>query len=71
MTQVDVTAMGPGEFGVTVRGEGTETNHKVRVPSNLIEDLDLPEVDEETVVKESFNFFLEREAPASIMRDFR
>lgn len=55
MTQVKVTAMGPQEFNVTVRGEDTETSHKVRVPSALLEDLGLPEVDEETVVKESFN----------------
>lgn len=70
MTHLEVTAMGPHEFGVTVRGEGTETSHKVRVPSTLLEDLGVPEVDEETVVKESFNFLLEREAPGSIMRDF-
>ncbi len=70
MTQVKVTATGPQEFKVTVRGEGNETSHKVRVPSALLEDLGVPEVDEETVVKESFNFLLEREAPMLIMRDF-
>ncbi len=70
MTQVQVTAMGPQEFGVTVRGEGTETSHKVRVPNSLVEDLGLTEVDEEALVKESFKFLLEREAPTAILREF-
>ena len=70
MTQVQVTAMGPNEFGVTVRGEGAETSHKVSVPNALVEALDLPEVDVEVLVKESFDFLLERESPASILREF-
>ena len=70
MTQVQVTAMGPKEFGVTVRGEGTETSHKVSVPNALVEALGLPEVDEEVLVKESFDFLLEREVPTSILREF-
>ncbi len=70
MTQVQVTAMGPEEFGVTVSGEGAETSHKVKVPGALIDDLGLPEVDGETLVRESFNFLLEREAPSSILREF-
>ena len=70
MTQVHVTAMGPREFGVTVRGEGAETNHKVTVPDSLVDDLGLPEVDDETLVEESFDFLLEREPPTSILREF-
>ena len=70
MTQVNVTAMGPQEFGVTVSGEGVETSHKVSVPESLVDDLGLPEVDEETLVKESFEFLLEREPSTSILREF-
>lgn len=70
MTQLQVTPMGPQEFGVTVSGEGAETGHKVTVPAALVDDLGLPEVDEETLVRESFHFLLERESPASILREF-
>ena len=70
MTQVQVTATGPREFGVTVRGEGVETSHKVTVPESLVDDLGLPEVDDETLVEESFEFLLEREPPTSILREF-
>jgi hypothetical protein len=55
---------------VTVSGEGVETSHKVSVPETLIDDLALPEVDRETLVKESFEFLLEREPPTSILREF-
>ena len=70
MTQVQVTATGPREFGVTVSGEGGETSHKVTVPESLVDDLGLPEVDEETMVEESFEFLLEREPATSILREF-
>lgn len=70
MTQVHVTAMGPEEFGVTVSGEGVETSHKVILPDSLVDDLGLPEVDRKTLVKESFEFLLERETPTSILREF-
>ena len=70
MTQVQVTAMGPREFGVTVSGEGVDTSHKVTVPESLVDDLGLPEVDEETMVEQSFEFLLEREPATSILREF-
>ncbi len=70
MTQLHVTAMGPREFGVTVRGDGAETSHEVTVPQSLVDDLGLPEVDGETLVRESFEFLLEREPPTSILREF-
>lgn len=70
MTQVHVTAMGPQEFGVTVSGEGADTSHTVTLPQSLVDDLGLPDVDQETLVKESFEFLLEREPPTSILREF-
>lgn len=70
MTQVHVTATGPREFGVTVSGEGVDTSHKVTVPESLVDDLGLPEVDDETLVEESFEFLLEREPATSILREF-
>ncbi len=70
MTQVKVTPMGAQGFGVTVSAQGVETNHKVTVPDSLVEELGVPEVDDETLVKESFEFLLEREPPGSILPEF-
>ena len=70
MTQVQVTAMGPEGFGVTVRGGGAEASHKVTVPESLVQELGLSGVDGETLVRESFEFLLEREPPTSILPEF-
>lgn len=70
MTMIRVTPMGPGEFGVEVT-EGTEmTGHRVRVPEGFLDDLLLAEADPEVVVRESFEFLLEREPATSILREF-
>ena len=70
MTEIALTPMAPGEFGVEVT-EGTDvTGHRVRVPEAFLDDLLLGEVDAEVVVRESFNFLLEREPATSILREF-
>lgn len=68
MANITVTSTGSREFEVTIDGSGTE--HRVTVPESLIEELNLPEDDLEKVVRESFEFLLEREPASSIMSTF-
>ena len=70
MSEITVTAMGPGQFGVQVREGDTTTSHQVTVPDELIEELGLPDVDQEELVEESFAFLLEREPATSILEEF-
>lgn len=70
MSEVQVTGMGPGQFGVQVREGDVETGHRVSVPGELLEDLGLAEGEEEQLVRESFAFLLEREPATSILREF-
>ena len=66
MADINVSETGPRSFEVDLDG----TNHSVTVPQDLMEELDLPEDDLERVVRESFEFLLEREPASSIMREF-
>lgn len=68
MADISVVSVGDREFDVTVGGGGTE--HRVTVREALISDLSLPEDNLEKVVRESFEFLLEREPASSIMREF-
>ncbi len=70
MADVTITSTGTREFEVEVRDSEQETSHRVTVPESLIEELDLPEDDLERVVRESFDFLLEREPASSIMSEF-
>jgi len=70
MDSVDVRATGPHQYGVVVTQGGGTTHHDVAVPASLIDGLDLPGLDEERLVRESFAFLLEREPATSIMRKF-
>jgi hypothetical protein len=62
--------MGPHQFGVQVTEGDTTTSHEVTVPESLLDDLGLVDADEERVVRESFEFLLEREPATSIMKEF-
>ncbi|CAN5752890.1 hypothetical protein BH18ACT11_BH18ACT11_07090 [soil metagenome] len=68
MADIRVTSTGAREFEVAVRE--AESNHRVTVPEDLIEELGLPEDDLEGVVRESFEFLLEREPVSSILPEF-
>lgn len=68
MADITVASTGPRQFDVTIEDSGTE--HRVTVPEDLIEDLNLPEDDLERAVRESFEFLLEREPASSIMPEF-
>lgn len=68
MADINVTPAGTREFEVVV-GEG-ESTHRVSVPEDLVAELRLPEGDLEGVVRESFEFLLEREPASSILPEF-
>ncbi len=70
MAEISITTMGPQEFGVQLREGELETNHRVTVPQSLLDDLQLSDDDLEVVVRESFEFLLEREPPSSILPEF-
>jgi hypothetical protein len=64
---VTVVASGPGEHRVAVRDGATATEHTVTVPEGMAAGLG---TDEETLVRHSFAFLLEREPASSILRRF-
>ena len=69
-TTLLVTPMAPGEFGVEVT-EGTQTTgHRVRVPEGFLDDMLMADADQETIVRESFAFLLEREPATAILSEF-
>lgn len=69
-TTMQVTPMAPGEFGVEVT-EGTQTTgHRVRIPEGFLDDMLLAGADQETIVRESFAFLLEREPSTAILPEF-
>jgi hypothetical protein len=58
------------EYAVDVTEGTTHTRHRVVVPTELLDDLGLVDVDEERVVRESFAFLLDREPATSIYDEF-
>ena len=67
---IKITPAGSHEFTVEVTEGEETTSHHVIVPQSLLADWGLEDVDEEAVVRESFNFLLEREPASSILPDF-
>ena len=70
MSDIVISSTGPREFRVVVGDGEDETNHHVTVPERLSEDLGVGEDGLERVVRESFEFLLEREPASSIMPEF-
>ncbi|MGH9009856.1 MAG: hypothetical protein ACRDYF_08435 [Acidimicrobiia bacterium] len=70
MTTMRVVPMAPGEYGVEVEEGNGVTGHKVRLPQSFLDDLLLTGVDEERIVRETFDFLLEREPATSILPEF-
>ena len=68
MAYIVVTETGPRAFTVDLPEAGTV--HDVTVRQSLIEELGLPEDDLGRVVRESFEFLLQREPASAIMREF-
>ncbi len=70
MADITIASTGTREFEVVVRDSDHQTSHRVSVPESLIKELELPEDDLERVVRESFDFLLEREPASSILSEF-
>lgn len=69
-TIANVIPMAPGEYGVEVE-EGHEViGRKIRLNGSFLDDLLLTGVDEERIVRETFEFLLEREPATSILPEF-
>jgi hypothetical protein len=70
VSDIAVTPLDEGAFGVRVREGDAHTYHRVTVPDDLLDDLGLAGADRETVVREAFAFLLEREPATSILPEF-
>jgi hypothetical protein len=70
MAEVTITPLGPREFEVAVAQKRRQTTHRVSVPPRLANGLELETADLESVVRESFDFLLEREPASSILTQF-
>jgi len=70
MTTMKVVSMAPHEYGVELIEGYDVTGHKVRLSAGFLDDLLLTGVDEELIVRETFDFLLEREPSTSILADF-
>ena len=70
MAEIEISAVGEREFEVRVREGGDETEHRVSVPDGIGDSIDPDEHGLEHVVRESFEFLLEREPASSILGRF-
>jgi hypothetical protein len=70
MTDIAITPMEPGWYGVQVREGYDTTSHRVRVPDDFALDAGLGQVDDELVVRESIGFLLEKEPATAIRQEF-
>ncbi len=70
MSEITITPMEPGHYGVQVTEGDTTTSHRVAVPDGLLDDLGMDGVDPELVVRETIGFLLDREPATSILREF-
>ena len=70
MTDIAVTAMEPGWYGVQVREGYDTTSHRVRIPEDLKTDLGVLDATDEALVRETFLFLLEKEPATAIRREF-
>ena len=70
MSDIRITAMAPGEFGVQVEEGDTTSSHIVRVNQGFLDDLNIPDIDQELLVRESIGFLLDREPATAILDDF-
>jgi hypothetical protein len=70
MAEISISAAGDREFEVRLHDGGGETVHHVTVPDRIGDSIDPDEHGLETVVRESFEFLLEREPASSILPRF-
>jgi hypothetical protein len=70
VSEIAVTPLAPGRFGVEVSEGPVRTSHEVSVPDQLVRDLGLRAIDPPRIVYETFAFLLEREPVTSILTTF-
>lgn len=70
MTDIAITTMDPGTYGVEVTEGTVTTGHRVTVPTDLLDDLVLGDEEPELVVRASIEFLLEREPATAILSEF-
>jgi hypothetical protein len=70
MTEIAIRAVGEREFLVEVREGGRQTTHRVTAPERLGGGLEFGDEDLSAVVRQSFEFLLEREPASSILSQF-
>jgi hypothetical protein len=70
MTIIDITEMGPNEYGVEVEEGHERTGHLVTMSDELVDDLGLLDVQPAQVVRESIGFLLDREPAAALGPEF-
>jgi hypothetical protein len=70
MAEIKISGTGDREFEVRVSDHGDETQHHVSVPDRIGDAIDPDEHGLERVVRESFEFLLEREPASSILGRF-
>ncbi len=68
--QIRIDLAGQHAYSVKVLAGASTTTHQVTVPSSLLAEVGLRSEDEEPLVRSSFEFLLEREAPTSILAQF-
>jgi hypothetical protein len=70
MTDIAITALDPGHYGVEVTEGDLTTGHRVAVPDDFALDLGVVDVSDEALVRESIGFLLEREPATAILSEF-
>jgi hypothetical protein len=71
MIDITVIELSDRRFGVEiVEGDQARSAHTVTVPDELLDDLGITPEESERLVRESFEFLLERERPTQILREF-
>jgi hypothetical protein len=68
---ITIVGMEPGVYGVQItEAQGVETSHVVTVPEQFGEEIGLPDVEHERLLRETFAFLLDREPATAIMQEF-
>ncbi len=70
MARIEIAPLGGRDFRVEVHEGQQQTTHRVSVPERFGEGIDLRHDQLESVVRESFEFLLEREPASSILASF-
>ncbi|MGH8986715.1 MAG: hypothetical protein ACRDY6_23025 [Acidimicrobiia bacterium] len=70
MSEITITELEPGTFDVQVEEGHETTSHRVRLEADFLDEAGLDAVEREVVVRETFEFLLEREPASAIMSEF-